>query len=96
MSKKTSFHLKIVKRTNTKFKQIPDIKNKMNYFNIIHIHIIFCNITKLNEKNYRSLIKFSVRLFEIYGGVMVSTGIYDLLAACGGFLVTSLIIQEQP
>jgi energy-converting hydrogenase Eha subunit B len=31
----------------------------------------------------------------MFGGVLVSTGIYDLLAACGGFLVTSLIIPGK-
>ena len=33
-------------------------------------------------------------LFDIFGGVLVSTGLFGLLAACGGFLVTSLIIRE--
>ena len=32
--------------------------------------------------------------FEIFGGVLVSTGLFHLLVACGGVLVTSLIIQE--
>ena len=31
--------------------------------------------------------KFILMLFDIFGGVLVSTGLFDLLAACGGFLV---------
>jgi len=44
----------------------------------------------------RSIIdcKFTPLFFDIFGGVLVSTGLFDLSAACGGFLVTSLIIRE--
>ena len=38
--------------------------------------------------------KFTPLFFDIFGGVLVSTGLFDLSAACGGFLVTSLIIRE--
>jgi len=33
--------------------------------------------------------KFARLFFDIFGGVLVSTGLFDLSAACGGFLVTS-------
>ena len=31
--------------------------------------------------------KLTPLLFDIFGGVLVSTGLFDLLVACGGFLV---------
>ena len=31
--------------------------------------------------------KLTLLLFDIFGGVLVSTGFFDLSAACGGFLV---------
>jgi len=31
--------------------------------------------------------KFTPLFFDIFGGVLVSTGLFDLSAACGGFLV---------
>ena len=33
--------------------------------------------------------KFVLLFFDIFGGVLVSTGLFDLSSACGGFLVTS-------
>jgi len=33
--------------------------------------------------------KFAPLFFDIFGGVLVSTGLFDLSVACGGFLVTS-------